>query len=410
MARTFFGRKRRGVALVLMVGMMSIFVMAAAFAADIGRIYAVKAQLQTAADAAALAAIQSQAAGQGLPSADTGKKYVYLHPVMGRANIDSAFAVDSVGSWIMGTSTWIPEPDQTNWTIGINAASGEMRDAVKVVARQTVPFTFGRFIGFTDHTVSAEAIAVWGSVTASTCVRPWAIPYQKMIDALWLNRTSAKPTDITTYEMTPQDIADLSTWTYADHPVTLTINDNQDDPYTGSSEFYAIKIPAAYLADGTANPFNSGGADYRSEIAAQSCAELRALYPTGTDPTIHLGDWLTPENGKMLGPTREGIGGNGPNEGICGTSNTCNPPVHIIAALWDSYGAAPGVTTGVCSNAASNGCYHVKYLAEFTLVGWDQPTKTVQGFFNLMSLPADGGATGFTAGGTSTVLVKALVK
>jgi len=63
MARTFFGRRRRGVALVLMVGLMSIFVLAAAFAADIGRIYVVKSQLQVAADAAALAAIQAQASG-----------------------------------------------------------------------------------------------------------------------------------------------------------------------------------------------------------------------------------------------------------------------------------------------------------------------------------------------------------
>jgi hypothetical protein len=83
--------------------------------------------------------------------------------------------------------------------------------------------------------------------------------------------------------------------------------------------------------------------------------------------------------------------------------------VKIIAALWDSYGAAPGVTTGYCSNAASQGCYHVKYLAEFTLVGWDQPTKTVQGYFNLTTLPMDG-SSGFVAGGISSVLRKVLVK
>jgi Flp pilus assembly protein TadG len=388
---------------------MSVFVLAAAFAADIGRVYAVKAQLQTAADAAALAAISAQANGLGYAAADSGKKYVYLHPAMGRTNIDSAFAVDSVGSWIMGTSTWIPDPDQ-DWTFGANAAApGEMRDAVKVVVRHTVPFTFGKLLGWTDHTVRAEAIAIWGKSDASTCVRPWAIPYQKMIDQLWLNRTTTKPTDITTYELTQQDITDLSTWTYANHPVSLTINDNQDDPYTGSSEFYAIKIPAVYLADGTTNPVNNGGADYRSEIAAQSCAALRALYPPGTDPTIHIGDWLTAENGKMLGPTQQGISGQGQVAGICGTVNTCDPPVKIIAALWDSYGAAPGVTTGYCSNAASQGCYHVKYLAEFTLVGWDQPTKTVQGYFNLTTLPMDG-SSGFVAGGISSVLRKVLVK
>jgi len=328
--------------------------------------------------------------------------------VMGRANIDSAFAFDSVGSWTMNTSTWTPDPDQ-NWATGTNATTGEMRDAVKVVARQTVPFTFGRLLGWTNHTVQAEAIAIWGTADASTCVRPWAIPYQKLIDQLWLNRITPKPTDLTTYSLTQQDMADLATWTRTSNPVTLTINDNQDDPYTGSNELYAFKIPAAYLADGTLNPVNNGGADYRSEIAAQSCAELAALYPSNTDPTIHIGDWLTAETGKMMGPTHQGISGQGQVPGICGTSDTCNPEVKIIAALWDSYGAAPGVTNGVCSNATSQGCYHVKYLAEFTLTGWDQPSKTVQGYFNLTTLPA-GGASGFTAGGTGTLLFKALVK
>jgi Flp pilus assembly protein TadG len=392
-----------------MVGLMSVFVLAAAFAADIGRVYAVKAQLQTAADAAALAAIKVQADGLGSAAAVEGINYVTFHPVMGRSNIAAADAVDSVGSWTMATSTWTPDPDQ-NWNTGTNATTGEMRDAVKVVIHHDVPFTFGKLLGWGSHTVTAEAIAIWGTANASTCVRPWAIPYQKMIDQLWLTRDPlTKPTDITTYSLTQQDMADLSTWTYGNHPVTLTINDNADDPYTGPNEFYAIKIPAAYLADGTANPVNNGGADYRSEIAAQSCAALAALYPSNTDPTIHIGDYLTAENGKMLGPTQQGITGQGQTLGICGTVNTCDPPVKIIAALWDSYGAAPGVTTGVCSNAASQGCYHVKYLAEFTLVGWDQPTKTVRGYFNLTTLPA-GGASGFTAGGTGTLLFKALVK
>jgi hypothetical protein len=52
----------------------------------------------------------------------------------------------------------------------------------------------------------------------------------------------------------------------------------------------------------------------------------------------------------------------------------------------------------------------VKYLAEFTLKGWDNASKTVFGYFNLLNLPMDG-AGGFTAGGsTSAVLSKALVK
>jgi hypothetical protein len=103
----------------------------------------------------------------------------------------------------------------------------------------------------------------------------------------------------------------------------------------------------------------------------------------------------------MQGPTQQGISGQGQNVGLCGTSDTCDPPKQVVAAFWDTYGDAPG---GHCS-----GCYHIKYLGEFTLVGYDNPSKTILGYFNTMTLPA-GGASGFTPGATSSVIVKRLVK
>ena len=143
MARAFSGRPRRGIALVLMVMMMSIFVLAAAFSTDFGRMYLIKAQLQTAADAAALAAIQSQSLGVGATSKDTGKVYVYAHLVSGRAHIDTSTTDVIPGNWDMTTHVFTPDPD-LQWGLGA-MTGGLIRDAVKVVTRHTAPFTFGRW-------------------------------------------------------------------------------------------------------------------------------------------------------------------------------------------------------------------------------------------------------------------------
>lgn len=397
MASKFSGRPRRGIALVLMVMMMSVFILAAAFSTDFGRMYLIKGQLQTAADAAALAAIQSQSLGIGASSKDTGKVYVYGHPVAGRAHIDTSTTDVIPGNWDMATHVFTPDPDVL-WGLGA-MSNGMIRDAIKVVTRHTAPFTFGRLLGWTQRTITDTAVAVWGSVTSSTCVRPWAIPYQKLLDKLYDSGT----VDVS-HVLTPQNIADLAAMTDSTDPVVLKIPQGQNEDYTGPSQFYAIRIPAAEYADGTPGPTSTGGADYRSEVAAQTCAQLKALF--NVDPTVHVGDWLDPENGNMVGPTHQGISGQGQTPGICGTSDTCTG-VKIIAALWDTYGASPG---GVCGAAANAGCYHVKYLAEFTLSGWDNAQKAVTGHFNLLNLPADG-AGGFTAGGsTSAVLAKALVK
>ena len=399
MARTFFRRPRRGIALVMMAMMMSIVVLAAAFSTDFGRMYLIRAQLQTAADAAALAAVSWMSTGGGPSTLDTGKAYVHYHPAAGRDSIDKAITDVIPGNWDMDTHVFTPDPD-VGWDPG-PMTGGLVRDAIKIIARDTVQFTFGRLLGWNKRVVSAEAIAIWGSTTASTCVRPWAIPYQKLLDKIYDSGTVSAAS----HTLTPADIDSISHMSYGTDPVALKIPSGNNEDYTGPSQFYAIRIPAAEYADGTVGPTSSGGADYEHEIAAQTCAALKALFG-GVDPTVHIGDYLAPENGNMVGPTHHGISGSGQTPGICGTSDTCSD-IKIIAALWDTYGSSPG---GTCGTATNNGCYHVKYLAEFTLKGWDNGSKTVFGYFNLLNLPMDGTG-GFTAGGsTSAVLTKALVK
>jgi Flp pilus assembly protein TadG len=397
MASTFFGRSRRGIALVLMVMMMSIFVLAAAFSADFGRMYLIRAQLQAAADAAAMAAVNALGNSVGATSRDSGLKFIHIHSAAGIDSLKTAIADVQSGSWVKigGVWTWVIDPDQ-GWAKDVTTA-GNVRDAVRVVVRDTAQFTFGRILGWNKRVLSAEAIGVWGSVSSSSCVRPWAIPYQQLLDQLYPPAGTKDPS----YNMTTADIARLSTMTYATNPVSLKVSNN--NTYTANGQFYAIDIPPGEYADGTA-PANklTGASNYRAEEAAVTCAELAQFYAAnGVDGTVSLGDWLNPETGNMQGPTEQGIGGQGQNPGLCGTSDTCSPEIKIAAAFWDTYGDAPG---GHCSS-----CYHVKYLGEFTLKGYDNSSKGVIGYFNSMTLPA-GGSTGFTPGLTSSLLVRRLVK
>ena len=397
MSRIFFGRSRRGVALVLMVMMMSIFVLAAAFSADFGRMYLIRAQLQAAADAAAMAAVNSL--GNGVTTArDSGIKFIQLHSAAGSANLNPNIADVLSGSWVKvgGVWTWVPDPDQ-GWDKTVPTSAGNTRDAVRVVVRDTVPFTFGRLLGWDRRVLSAEAIGIWGAVTSSSCVRPWAIPYQQLLDQLY----PPAGTQPTSYNMTDADVVRLHAMTYATNPVSLKVDNNNG--YTANGQFYAVDIPPGEYADGTAPATRlTGASNYRAEEAAATCADLAQFYQgQAVDGTVSVGDWLNPETGNMQGPTEQGIGGQGQNPGLCGTSDTCSTEIKIVAAFWDTYGDAPG---GHC-----NSCYRIKYLGEFTLKGYDNSSKTVVGYFNTLSLPA-GGSTGITPGATSSVIARRLVK
>jgi hypothetical protein len=290
----------------------------------------------------------------------------------------------------------VPDPDQ-GWDKDTPTTAGDTRDAVRVVARDTVQFIFGRLLGWDKRVVSAEAVGIWGGVTSSSCVRPWAIPYQQLLDQLY-PPAGTKPTS---YDMLPADVTRLSAMTYASNPVSLKVDNNNG--YTANGQFYAIDIPPGEYADGTAPTGNlTGASNYRAEEAASTCAALANFYNgQNVSGSVGVGDWLNPETGNMQGPTEQGISGQGQNTGLCGTTNTCNPQVKIVAAFWDTYGDAPG---GHC-----NSCYHVKYLGEFTLVGYDNSSKNIIGYFNTLSLPA-GGSTGITAGATSSVIARRLVK
>src|SRR5436309_2302279 len=95
-------RNRRGVTLILTAFMATVLVGAGALAVDMGRMYLYRAQLQTAADGAALAAGQRLEAGFYTQSVDSAIAYAAKDSVAGTAVV-LATANVIPGTWAPGT-------------------------------------------------------------------------------------------------------------------------------------------------------------------------------------------------------------------------------------------------------------------------------------------------------------------
>jgi len=146
-------RHRRGAMLVLVAIMMVVVFGVAIFAVDLGWIVANRTQLQSAADAAALAGASTLVENVTL-SGVQAESLEYA-----QRNAPSSFATVSFGTWDPGTKTFTP--DSFNPT------------AVRVLVERTVehdnaiPSFLARVFGHRQFDIAAESIAV-GAVPAET--------------------------------------------------------------------------------------------------------------------------------------------------------------------------------------------------------------------------------------------------
>lgn len=137
-------RDDRGAVTVIVALFLLIFMTLLAFVVDFGRVYATQAQLQNAADAAALAAardlpVSSGCAGQPPSSGTTACK------VAGDYVLNNGFG----------------RADAT-----VTSTAGSDRIAVQVST--TVPFVFGQLVGVSGRTLSARAVASNGGAAGGS--------------------------------------------------------------------------------------------------------------------------------------------------------------------------------------------------------------------------------------------------
>jgi Flp pilus assembly protein TadG len=145
-------KNRRGIIAVLSAVMFIIMLALVAFAVDVGYMGMVKTQLQTAADAAALAAAGcSNMSADGLTKVAQG--FAQYHTVAGRKVVLNTSDVQ-FGSWDTTAGTFSALP------------SGQMGNAIKVTVKVdpnhggSAGLFFGRVLGVNSVTQQASAVAI----------------------------------------------------------------------------------------------------------------------------------------------------------------------------------------------------------------------------------------------------------
>jgi len=333
-------RSRKGATLVLVAILMTALISFAGIAIDASRLYVMRAELQTTADAAAVAAIVEVADKRPTNATTIAIAYAPKNVVEHTAPTIAAADVEP-GTWNFATNTFAVLGTWTDPAL----------NSVRVTAHYPGVYTFARIFGGTGQTVNARAIGAMGYVSTTNCLRPWAVSYQTLLDALYPPAGTKNPS----YDLTPQDIQTLTAMSYPANQVTLL--QGTSNPLSPGN------IDQVVVDD----PWN-GGSSYKTSITG--CANLE----------IGPGTWLNGDAGVGGGQTAKSLQdfcqANGGTTGG-GQNYTCNGQPKVKIAMWDQSNGAPG----------NNLKLRVKYVGVFALTGFKGGAgpDQVKGYFSSMA-------------------------
>ena len=359
-------KARRG-AVVVMLGIMIVaLVSVTAIAIDFSRLWTLRNELQTSADAAAHAG-----AIQLLPPNNAGTT-VAVATAYANANLamQNTVTVDAVvlGDWDDIGRVFTPAAPHT--------------DAVSVVvSRQSSGLIMG-LLGVAPPRLKARAIG-WADApvaTAAGCIKPISVPFTQLMYKLNVYRGIANTPDTNgLYRPFDQvnDMAALSNMTAAERTFNLKVGSGKLSDTLGaiSGEYQGVQLGKYWdVATGAVAtpPPDSGAGAYRDNMSGVTCH------------TLAVGDSLITENGNMTQPTicgawpgAQGCGGTtGP--GICSViRGDQNDPLSIAQSdttfgnCEDATGI-PGVDMKAAFYRCITGCngkskVEVSLLGSFTL-------------------------------------------
>lgn len=334
--------------MVLVAILMTVLVGFAGIAIDASRLYVMRAQLQTTADAAAIAGIVEVKDKRPTNATTAALQYVPPNQVEAQTATVNASDVEP-GTWDFSTNSFAP---LASWT-------DPALNAVRVTARYPASYTFARVFGVTGMTVQARGVAALGYAGTTDCLRPWAVSYQTLLDDLY---PPAGSKDVS-YNLTPDDIQRLTSMSYPSDSIRLL--SGTSDPTTPGN-----------IAQVVVNDPWTGNNSYKAAITG--CSNL----PIGP------GTWLNADAGVGAGQTagalRNFCTANG---GITGGGQnfTCNGQPKVKLAMWDIYNGLPG----------SNLQLRVKYIGVFAIVGFKGGAgpDQISGYFTSMATTGSFSAT-----------------
>ena len=285
-------KNRRGV-FVAMFGILILGLMAAAAVSiDLTRTWAFRNELQTSADAAALAGAIQLSGGTNDPTlyANIARQYAWTNPAL----------LDSVDVDLVERGHW-------NDSLGVfddsltAAGAGNPLNAVRVIVSHdaTSLWSYG-FLGTSLFKVRARAIA-WADagVTNTACIKPWAIPYQALLSRVNAHLNIENNATTLARDFTAEDRAVLETMDVDERTFSLKVGPHQLGSGTGTEDdwvsatdypgnYQAVQLPRKYLDDGvTQNPDwdpGGGAAEYEEAIAGAGVSYWPTMlfgYPVG---------------------------------------------------------------------------------------------------------------------------------
>ncbi len=249
------------------------FLSATTLAIDVGMFMTARSQAQNSADGGALAGATALAFDSFTDRTPTGPAVV--------GAISTAQANQVIGATVSVTPPDVTFPNDPN-----GFATRVKVDVYRTAARgNPVPTLMGSLFGVTQADIVATATAEASPANAETCVKPFTIPDR------WWSAAEGGPSmpddsytpDAGDYYIGPADPAKYTGYNPdRDRGLQLTLKANNTNKVTAS--FY--------------NPYDLPGSvganDYRNNIDQCNTAMM------------HPGDDVPPENGNMVGPTRQG--------------------------------------------------------------------------------------------------------
>lgn len=372
-------KNRKGAIMVLAAFAVATLVIMLAFVIDASRLYVQKNELQTASDAAALAGgIQLSHSTQHVSDSAvaTGNRNVVL-------TRNAVFVIDSVrcGVW-----DGVPVNGVTPnaWHAGSPHALPCVAsdNAVQVGGSDPTAYFFSATLNATAGRVGAAAAAwVAPTVNRTTCIKPLAVDYQLLLQALDPFRGGVARNPLRVL-----DGIDYTTLHNNASQLIFCLKDGSAGHVTCPN---TANTPGSFNIVGL-QPGDRGGNTYGTELASD-CSEA---YTVGT------GDNIDVQTGNIVGKTKQGV------KTFCGN----NTPCVMKFALYDDPATNPGATYptdkpatdgSACSGqtTGTNVCYKIVTIGA-AVIDYPQLTGTpngvITGHFTIATDP--GGSLGSTPG------------
>jgi hypothetical protein len=359
-----------------MLGIMIVaLVSVSAISIDFSRIWALRNELQTSADAAAHAgAIQLNPPNNAGQTIATATAYANVNLAMqGSVTVDSV----ELGDWDDAARTFTPFPGATH------------TDAVRVVvSRQSTGLIMG-LMGVAAPRIKARAIG-WADApiaNSDACIKPWAVPYVVLMYRLNMYHNTVTPgsyvppdswANLTRPFDQVADIAALGNMTVAERTFNLKMGSTNPNGANAINDSVTATMPGNYnavvlppLEDSLGNPYpvppggGVGASNYRDNIAGGQCN------------SINVGDVLQTQPGDMTMPTIHGVTGQAPavGPGVCtvlkGATDNTNITDPTFGDCLDANGNPPDMKSAfyLCSSGCGGQSQAtVKLLGSFSLL------------------------------------------